>query len=396
MSIPLKAAGYRIGENRLLSVDSLRGFAMLLVFLQHSYLSIDRKVIPPLLDTLLWDITHLAPIAFVSISGLMYSYFLYMQSAWKQTYHRYTARAAFLIFAVHPAINLMTYSFRFAQNSSPVGANMVLERFFLDFPITDTIAVCILVSPMFIIGMGAALRTASIVIMWAATAFVRVFVTPQDLHLVILKEAIFGSVGEPKVFWFPFIPWLAIFLTGSFMGQCLARMKQGTLRISSLIKGMNKTAICLIMCSTILVISSKLLKTVFANTWGPNIFLVMSPATQTTTLLPGYLAMLILLFVAFLKRIEVSGHYDLFAWSLSIFGRTSLFTYVAQFAVIESAPAMLGLKGTLGFLGFLALFTIGLTIMWFLSYIYGSMRGWFRKDDYLILSEAAAGMARRL
>jgi len=68
---------HTIGQNRILSVDVLRGIAMVLVILQHSYLSVNIKAIPPLIDFLLWNITGLAAVAFVSISGVIYSYFMY-------------------------------------------------------------------------------------------------------------------------------------------------------------------------------------------------------------------------------------------------------------------------------------------------------------------------------
>jgi len=67
---------------------------------------------------------------------------------------------------------------------------------------------------------------------------------------------------------------------------------------------------------------------------------------------------------------------------LSVFGRTSLFTYVIQFAVVESMSALLGMKGMMGLSGFIVLFTAGSMLIWLLAYLYGRWRGWILENDY--------------
>jgi len=101
-------------------------------------------------------------------------------------------------------------------------------------------------------------------------------------------------------------------------------------------------------------------------------------------LLPVYLAALALLFAVFLKEIDISGRYNRFFWLLSVFGRTSLFTFVLQFAVVESVPALLGMKETLGLVGFIVLFVAGSMLIWLLAYLYGRWRGWISDNDYAI------------
>ncbi len=353
----------------------------MLAILQHSYFSANVKLIPPACSWLLWYITHLAAITFVSISGAMFAFFLYTRSKWSTTYRRYALRAVFLVLLAHPAINLASYPFRMIRNGPSASFGSFLQSMLLEFPITDTIAVCLLVSPVLILCFGPRLRGVTVVTLWLMAPLIAAFVNPVEPSLLIFKEAIFGVLGNPSVFWYPLARWLAIFLAGSLVGEALARLKTGTLTSSTLVREMNKAGTVLFACSVIATMGYKLLKIRFGQAWIPELFLAIYPG-QTTTLLPGYLAVLAWLFAALVRRIDMSGQYDRFLWFLSVLGRTSLFTFVIQFAVVESAPALLGLKGTLGLVGFLILFVSGLGVVWILAYGYGRLRGWFSANDY--------------
>lgn len=383
----------RVQRHRLLAVDALKGLAMVFVILQHSYLSTNTQTIPRVLDMLIWNVTSIAAVAFVAISGAIYSYFLYIQPHWKIAYRRYCLRAAFLILAAHPAINLMSYYFRVAGKDSPMSNLPFLTKLLLDFPITDTIAVSMFLAPPLIICMNSLLRGTTVATMLAITILARAFWIPLESHWLILKEAVFGNLGLPEIFWFPLIPWLAIFLTGSFAGQVLSYLKQGTISLPKLIQKMQRSGLVLVSLGIGLTLGYKMFKILFGNIWSPSIFLALYPG-QTTTLLPIYLGILALIFAELMKRIDLFGNYSRFTWFVSVFGRTSLFTYVVQFAVVESIPALLGLKGALGLSGFLILFAIGLVAMWPLSFMYGRLRGWFQKNDYTKQLDFVEGLAR--
>lgn len=366
---------------------------MVLVILQHSYLSVDRESIPVLFDAFLWNITSLAAIAFVAIAGVVCSYSLYSQTGLKFPYGRFIPRAAFLILLVHPAINLTNCFFRFGRIDSSIYSLSFPGQLLFDFPITDTIGLCLLLSPFFIVRLGDVPRTIGIVAMLFVSLLARVLVAPENHLLQILKEGIFGVVGLPEIFWFPIVPWLAIFLTGTFLGKSYRNIERDTNDISALIHRMKKTAIGLTALSLALLCAYKLLK-VLVYPQGSAIILSLIAPDRTSTLLPGCLAILLWILSVFEQRISLSGRFSRLAWCLSVFGRTSLFTYVVQFVVVESIPALFGLKGVLGFRGFLTLFFAGLVVMWFLSYFYGRLRGWLEPKDFTILSALACRTAR--
>jgi len=351
---------------------------MVLVILQHSYLSVNTRLIPRAADLLLWMVTQLAAVAFVSISGTMFSYFLFREPNWKVTYRRYALRAVFLILVAHPTINSARWFFRVTDSIPPLS---FLDAIIFDIPITDMIAVCVLISPVLILRLGTELRSLVVVTLWVAAPLAVAFLTSAGPRWVIWKEVIFGAIGDPLVFWWPLTPWLAIFLTGSFAGHALVRLKLSELTADSLVRGLKKVGILLALLGMILTIGYKVLKMSYGREWNPELFGAIYPG-QTTALLPGYFAVLAWLLAVLMYRIDISGRYDRFVWFLSILGRASLFTFIVQFAVVESVPALLGLKGTLGLSGFMVLFVVGLAVVWILAYGYGRMRGWFTENDY--------------
>lgn len=376
---------YGIGEKRILSIDSLRGFAMVLVIMQHCFFHVNIEQIPQFVIQILYLVTYLAAVAFVSISGAVFSYSLYHQSNWQSKYQRYALRAVFMLMFAHPAINLANYFFYMVNSEGSVS---IVERLILGFPITDTIAICLLFSPVFILGLDPIARALTIVIILATTPFIVAFILPARPPLVVVKEVLFGTLGEPSVFWWPLIPWLAIFSTGSFTGQALMGVKQGTLSISSFLRGLIKAGFVLATFSVVITAGYKLFKVAYGAYWSANLFRAFYP-DQTTTLLPGYFAVLAWLLAGLMYRIDVCGNFDFFLWFLSILGRTSLFTFIIQFAVVESVPALLGFTGSLGLEGYLFLFFAGLSIVWLMSYSYGRARGWITINDCAECRKAA-------
>jgi uncharacterized membrane protein len=366
---------HHIGKGRLLAVDILRGFAMVLVILNHAYQNVNREMMPYFLEAIVMIVTNLSAVAFVFISGSMFSYFLYTQSEWKTIYRRYAARAALFLLFAHPAINFAANFYRLIINP---GRCSFYELMTIGFPITDTIALCMLLSPLIIMRCKPALRAFIIIILWVITVPVVVLINPTEPYSIAIKKFLFGAVRDWN---YPIVPWLAIFLSGSFMGSILNQVKQGTLELTIGLRKMNKIAVLLAVCCIMLLLGHKLLKVVFQNIWSPDLFDAIYPR-QTNLLLPGYLAVLSWLFSFYLKRINISGLYGRIDWLLSIIGRTSLFFYIVQFALVFSIPDLLHYNGSLGLLGFLTLSAMTLIVTWLLSYLYGHYRGWFARNDF--------------
>ena len=351
---------------------------MILVIMQHAYHLIDpSKALGPV-NLTIYGITRMASVAFMAVSGMMISYFLETRPDWKQVQSRFAKRAIFLILFAHPAIALVRYYYYDGDR-----LHHFLLSMYQDYPITDTIAFCLLLAPLIIRFTKPAGRVALIVAMLAVTPLVSAFYQPTSGVPVILKIALFGKVGTESavsVPW-PLIPWLAIFLCGALMGEGLASIRTGHLPIAELVRKMRKTAFWLAGVGVVLSVGYKVLKMQMGGSWDPNFFDAIYP-TRTTSLLPIYLAVLLGIFSFLMVRIDIRHKYDRAAWFASVFGRTSLFTYISQFAVVHTTPALLGLKGHLTLTGYVILFVVGLPISWLISYSYGRFRGWITQHDY--------------
>lgn len=363
---------------------------MVLVIFEHSYHSVNQNLVPPALDSVIWLTTGLAAVAFVAISGMVCSYFLSTRPSWKRVYQRYAKRAVFMLLAVHPVINLSTYLSRAVLASNMPGQGSPWAWLALNIPITDTIALCLLVSPPIVVRLGAVARIWGITLLLVLSFLATILLRPESLAGSYVQEALFGVVGRPRLFWFPVVPWLAIFLAGSLAGDGLARVVKGTLDDAALMRRLNRVGLGLASISVVAVVAYRVLNASLAGMVPPGVLSALHP-TRTTTLLPGYLSVLVLLFVRFRKDLDLSGTGGRVAWLLSILGRTSLFTYVTQFFVVKNVPVLLGFKGRIGLPGFLVLFVSGLGVMLALSYWYGRLRGWIVKGDFEAFSVARAG-----
>lgn len=379
---------------RIHSLDVTRGLAMVLAILQHSYLSANSALFSDSSKWFIWTTTNFAPIAFVAVSGAASSYTLFLRPCWHREFRRNVVRAFLLLTLAHFLINLLSYPW--VRNQwLLLGSDLPLfQHLLLGFPITDTIAVCLIVSPVLVSCTGYGLRATLIAVLIAVTVGIDGLAAPDSAPSLFLREALFGGVGdfrgsgEPKVFWWPLIPWLGVFLSGSFFGEVLARFVQGKLDANTLTTLLVRWSIALGLLCIVLSIGYKFLKAQYLLDWGPEIFRAMYP-TRITTLLPGYLAVLALVIAFVTYMVDVRGHFDQILWLLSVFGRTSLFAFSIQFLFVESMPAVLGFTGSLGFIGFALLFIFGLISVWMLSYLFGRLSGKVAKSDYASCKQGA-------
>lgn len=179
---------------------------------------------------------------------------------------------------------------------------------------------------------------------------------------------------------YPLLPWLALFLGGSFLGRALARVQTGELTIGSLSRSMRKHALILGSICLTMLIAYKVSKAQFLGLWDSRLFETIYPQ-RSSILMPGYVAILLFALSFAIHRIDFRQKRGLIARAVSVFGRTSLFTYITHYAIAWSLPAMLGLKFALDLPGFILSLIIILTLCWCLSYYYGVKRGWISLTD---------------
>lgn len=199
-----------------------------------------------------------------------------------------------------------------------------------------------------------------------------ILISQSDVMLLI-KEVLFGihEEGEHILgFIQPLCPIMGIFLLGSFVGDRFA----AALKESWLLRFTKRLAwssvamacICLFILSLWLVfkfqwlsLRSDLLRDMFY----PHRFY---------SLLPLYLSICMASFSLIVYRIEIQKRAGAVEEWVAVFGRTSLFTYVAQYYVIQGMPSLAGWKGSLSFLEWLLFVVGGFVVLHAMARFYAS------------------------
>lgn len=376
------AAPSGLAEGRLLSLDALRGFAMVLVILQHSYLSVAPRLMVGWRNFALWYVTHLAAIAFVSISGATFSYRLFAEGDWTVVYRKVVFRAILFLIVVHFAINLASHFFLVSLGPG-IAANLSTFQWLVcGVPITDVIGLCLLISPVMILHLKTKIRAILVVLMLTASALIPTYWHPESYEQRLIAEALVGSRGEPTWFWWPLFPWLAIFVCGSFVGRALSGLKTGETHVRDLVIALTKWGFLLLTCSITLILFYEALRAIYASKSHADLLYALYPR-RTTLLLPAYFAILVWLFAGFLYVNNVKKHFTRAQWILTVIGRTSLFVFMVQYLIVEDIPAFFGFAGSLNISSALLLFFIGSIVVWSCAYLYGRWRGWVSRGDYL-------------
>lgn len=352
---------------------------MILVILQHTYLVMDHAAVNPTLNFGIYWFTRTASVAFMFVSGMMIAYFLATRPNWKDVQKRFARRALFLLLFAHTAILLVTYYYIPANRF-----NAFVQGLYLEYAITDTIALSLLLAPPLIHYLSLKRRAVLIAVMLLVTPLFAALPLSASSVLEIGRIAIFGEpidFHRLSIGW-PLVPWLAIFLCGSMMGQALAATRSGELPTAVLVSKMRRLAAGLAGLGIVLSAAFKLFKPYLLANLDARAVEAISPS-RTTSFLPIYLAALLLLFSYLVDRIDVRHRYNRGYWFLSVFGRTSLFTFVTHFAYVNTIPALLGLRNEINLWQCALLFVAGTIASWITSYTYGRMRGWITRNDYV-------------
>jgi hypothetical protein len=266
----------------------------------------------------------------------------------------------------------------------------VLTGIIFDYPITDTIAISILIAPLIIRSLKRTDKVYLVIALLIVTPLGSLLNGWDDYFfgcIGILRKVLFGSVtNDSFIFYFPIVPWFAIFLAGTLVGGDLAKVTSGKISLSSLIEKMKVAGVYLFGASVFLCIFYKILKYRFVCVWPADLFKAIYPG-QTTGLFPFYFAILLWVFAFLIRLIDCRGLYGRFLWWLSVLGRTSLFTYALQFAIVQSIPTLLKLRSKIDLYQTAFLFIVGVSLTSIIAYIYGRFRKWIKINDYEVLSK---------
>lgn len=355
----------------------MRGGAMILVIIAHSFLLCD----PAKLDSRFYSYfalgTGIASVTFMFTSGMTITYLMLARDDQPKVQRRFVKRGLFLLFVIHPVIRLVSYPF-FSDTGD------ILHNMIRDYPITDTIGLCLITAPALVRTTGQAARIKLIIALLLLTLAVRLWWHPGPGFGEIVKIALFGPVTNAAsglIVAFPLAPWLAIYLCGSMSGEIFYTIKQRLISPQDAAMQLMRSGWRLLPIGIALAVLYIALKKLNPFGWSSETLLILYPS-RTTFLLPWYLGLIHLACAYLIRNVDGRGRYHRVYWGMSIFGRNSLFTFVLQFALVWSIPALLGLKGAAGYPEFVTIIIAATIISWVLAYGYGRIRNRVVANDY--------------
>ncbi len=293
---------------------------------------------------------------FTMVSGVLLGYFAVVRTDMSGIFVKYRERGLQLLITTHALIAAALY-FPFTN-----GDVEFTEFFIKRWYITDTLAVIFIFFAPGAIRLSVRARLILTGVLLVAGTFIRAGFFPESDALLAIKELFFGTWGDRKVLYdaYPIVPLTAMFLVGTVLGDYYARARQSdSLRAfcrRMLVWGAPLLVLSGVMIGVWLIckqgiIESQLLQDAFFP-------------LRSFTLYPIYLAGFMALFAFWIWRRELTGgKLTLIERDFVAQGRTSLFTYVVQYIVVQTLPYIFGLWGTLDAVGLVLLSIFGISVV---------------------------------
>lgn len=323
---------------RLQAVDAMRGTAMLLVFVSHFADTFFVAATETRLHLELQVLGYLATPSFMLLSGLMLGLLLERRREdFAPVRRALQRRGVFLLTLGHVLIALA----KLPSQQSPWDALRQLE-------VTDTIGLALLLGPLLVPQLTARVRLALAASAYGVSQLLVFTWVPEGTLAQVTKDALLGIWGPRHVllYGFPFVPWLALYLAGSTLGEWLARqLAAGRWELVS--RGLQRLALGL---GTLAVAG---LSAYAVVRWemgrgasGSLLAALRHEASPLSKMPPGptYLALycgLGLALLALLLKAERAGRLRHAVRWAAMLGRHSLLAFIAQFFVYYSLlPAL--------------------------------------------------------
>ena len=201
------------GHRRILALDAARGFAMLGVCLSHSRLGLLEQ--DPAAVAILGITGMFASPTFILVSGMLLGYLTASagpdDSRLRQ---RLIDRGLFLLVVAHTLIALLHHRLIHSWGD-------VLRITFM----TDTIGVSLIAGTLVIRSTNGRQRLALAAVLYLVSWVLVLAWLPVTPWLALIKETLVGSTDRYATVQqnFPFIPWFAVFIAATPLGELIAR-----------------------------------------------------------------------------------------------------------------------------------------------------------------------------
>jgi len=270
-------------------------------------------------------------VGFVTVSGMLIGYFLKTKAGdLPRVFSRYKVRGWMLVLVAHPLIGIALYG--------PVANDHSLLEFMShSFFLTDVLAVLFLVlvplTPRMTPGMRLGLGVALVI----AARFVLIMPV-HNRALVALREVLAGIDREGDTVMLSTYPLLSVagmFLVGSWIGHRYA-VAQAARELPRLGRRFFSSAGVLVLASSVLVGAEVVIRRHVGGANAPVLEEFLGLGYEFSAY-PAYLAAVLCVMALLMSRSSIS-RIERF---LVHFGRTSLFTYIVQYYVVQTLPWLL-------------------------------------------------------
>ena len=347
-------------QGRLLVFDTLRGLFVLLMAAGHLLRNLAPDAIaPPLLQFV--QSALIGTVGFMTVSGMLAGYLL-DRSPVRRTaiIRRYRQQAVKLLLIAHPLLLFALYGWKRAGGTPP---DLVLRTWF----ITDTLAVIFVAVVPFIARLRPRIRLLLGVVLLVAGKLLYVLRPGSSGFALLLVDALAGADWRRQHVLYEDYPLLSItgiFIIGSWIGrQFLDAQQSGNLR--SFVQSVRRLLPVPVLITTGCLVFWAALRQ------GPQTSLraFLYPDLYLSTY-PVYLAAVLVLACALLR--QSSGKWES---RVAVLGRNSLFTYVAQYFVMQMFPLLLGWRHHMTLPAAAAYYTGAIVFLHLLARTYEQLQG---------------------
>lgn len=350
--------------NRVRFIDVVRGLLMCVIVFGHVFFVLDDSAASEFFKAVMVRVVNLGTPGFTAVSGMLFGFFEVTRREMYGLRRKYFKRGIQLLTVAHFLIAAGVY---YPLREGEPFLQTYLNYWF----ITDTLAILFILLPPFLIDVRPRYRLYVGMALLGSWRFVHYLSFDGPPFLLVLRDFLFGV--NPKGTHilsdaYPIVPLLGLFLVGTVLGNRFgAAFMRGT--VQSFHRRIQRGILPSLSLSVPLVAIWMLHKVDPAGMESSYLAAVFFP-DKLYSLLPFYWGIFLAIVSYFIWKVEIRGSFGLIEKVLSVFGRTSLFTYVTQYFLVQTFPYFMGWQGELNIPQMLLFLSVGLTVLYLLSFTY--------------------------
>ncbi|MCG3117453.1 MAG: DUF1624 domain-containing protein [Candidatus Manganitrophus sp. SA1] len=362
-------------RRRVDAIDVARGLLMCVITVGHGLILLNDSESNKWLGLLITKVTNLGTPGFTMISGMLLGYFESTYSHFQRIRWKYFIRGIQLLTLAHLLISLATYPLR--QETS------LIEAYLRYWYITDALAVLFMILPNLVPRLDRPARIVLGIICLLSWKLFSFFPSIPSPILLVIKEFTFGvSLRDNPLLGdtYPIVPLAGLFMIGTVLGNSLARSIVSE-TLGQFVRTLRRSIVPLILLSGFFVGLWAGGKFFSEGLFGNTLKTFFYPE-KLSSLLPFYIGVLFLILAYFVRKIEMEKNFGRFEKALALFGKTSLFTYVVQYFLVQTIPALIGWRNQLNIAEWTLYLGGTFMILFYLARIYNDsfLKGWNRSD----------------